>query len=135
VYIIALITDVDGTIARRWNATTKFGAVFDPVVDALFMIVAFGSLIALSELAIVPVAAYIVSVLLRAVPSLAHFKTTKTAASTMLSKGIAFCGFSAVVLGTLSTPHWVTSSVLVFGTVANIVLTLSWMRKGLFQIG
>lgn len=133
VYLLALLTDVDGMIARRWNAETAFGAFFDPVVDALFMMFALGSLVWLGAAPLIPVALYFVSVLFRALPSLAHFRVQKNAASTLLSKTIAFCGFGSVVLATLGTPLLVTASLLVLGAGANVVLTLSWLKKGRFS--
>jgi cardiolipin synthase (CMP-forming) len=134
IYIGALITDIDGHIARRYGGVTKFGAVFDPVVDALFMIVALGMLISLGRVGLAPVAAYVVSVAFRALPSLAHFRATQLPASTILSKTIAFCGFSTVVLATLGVPLLVTAIILAVGTVSNIILTIDWLRRGKFSL-
>jgi phosphatidylglycerophosphate synthase len=119
-------------IARKWNAHTAFGAVFDPVVDAIFMTAALGSLVVLGYAPIVPVAAYFVSVLFRALPSLAHFRETKTAASSKLSKAIAFCGFGSVLLATLQFSQALIGAILVFGALANVFLTVSWLRHGKF---
>jgi phosphatidylglycerophosphate synthase len=134
VYLLALMTDLDGTVARRWNAQTAFGAFFDPVVDAVFMILALGSLVFLGAAPLIPVALYFVSVLFRALPSLAHFRSQKNAASTVLSKAIAFCGFGSVVLATLGTPLIVLTTILLVGTAANIVLTLSWLKNDRFAL-
>lgn len=42
IYIIAGITDVlDGYLARKWNLTTAFGRITDPVVDKVLVVGAF----------------------------------------------------------------------------------------------
>jgi len=41
-FVIAGLTDiVDGHIARRWNATSKFGRIIDPLVDKVLVCGAF----------------------------------------------------------------------------------------------
>ncbi|MFC1704822.1 CDP-alcohol phosphatidyltransferase family protein [Nanoarchaeota archaeon] len=40
--VLALLTELDGTVAKKLNQTTHFGANFDPLVDA---VVIFSSLI------------------------------------------------------------------------------------------
>ena len=41
-YIVAGITDVlDGYLARRWNLTTAFGRILDPVMDKILVVGAF----------------------------------------------------------------------------------------------
>jgi len=41
-FVIAGLTDVvDGHIARRWNATSKFGRIIDPLVDKILVCGAF----------------------------------------------------------------------------------------------
>ncbi len=43
-FVIAGLTDmVDGYIARRWNATSKFGRMIDPLVDKILVCGAFVS--------------------------------------------------------------------------------------------
>ena len=45
VYIIAGITDVlDGYLARKWNVTSAFGRISDPVVDKVLVVGAFAML-------------------------------------------------------------------------------------------
>lgn len=42
IFVIAGLTDVvDGHIARRWNATSKFGRMIDPLVDKVLVCGAF----------------------------------------------------------------------------------------------
>lgn len=50
IYVIAASTDwVDGFLARRWNATTRWGAILDPIADkvlitgAILGVLAWGS--------------------------------------------------------------------------------------------
>jgi CDP-diacylglycerol--glycerol-3-phosphate 3-phosphatidyltransferase len=42
IFVIAGLTDiVDGHVARRWNATSKFGRMIDPLVDKVLVCGAF----------------------------------------------------------------------------------------------
>lgn len=46
VFIIAAITDaLDGHLARKWNAITRFGRIMDPMADKLLVIGAFFMLV------------------------------------------------------------------------------------------
>lgn len=46
VFILAAITDaLDGHLARKWNAVTRFGRIMDPMADKLLIIGAFTMLI------------------------------------------------------------------------------------------
>lgn len=134
IYIIALITDLDGAIARRYKWTTKFGAVYDPTVDGLFLVVGGVLLLGAERLALFPLAAYYVSALFRLVPSLVHLRVTKSVQTTRLSKATAFCGYGAIVLAALNAPLVFTSTILVIGAVVNTGLTVRWIRRGRFVL-
>lgn len=42
IFIVAAITDfLDGKLARRWNAVTRFGRVMDPFADKILVLAAF----------------------------------------------------------------------------------------------
>lgn len=44
--VIAALTDLyDGMLARRWNVVTKFGAMADPLMDKVFYLVVFPTLL------------------------------------------------------------------------------------------
>ncbi len=46
IFLLAAITDfLDGWFARRWNQTTRLGALLDPIADKLLMSAAFISLV------------------------------------------------------------------------------------------
>jgi CDP-diacylglycerol---glycerol-3-phosphate 3-phosphatidyltransferase len=46
IFLVAAITDfLDGWFARRWNQTTRMGALLDPIADKLLMSAAFISLV------------------------------------------------------------------------------------------
>lgn len=38
IFLLGLASDLDGAIARRLNQVTKFGGIFDPVADGIFII-------------------------------------------------------------------------------------------------
>ncbi len=47
-FITASLTDyIDGTLARRWNQVSKFGAMLDPIADKAMVVIALGVLLAL----------------------------------------------------------------------------------------
>ncbi len=50
--VISSVTDLfDGLLARKWNVTSRLGAVFDPMMDKVFFIIVFPTLTALLFLA------------------------------------------------------------------------------------
>ena len=50
--IVSSVTDLfDGLLARKWNVTSRLGAVFDPMMDKVFFIIVFPTLTALLFLA------------------------------------------------------------------------------------
>jgi len=136
VVAVAGLTDlVDGTIARRFDRPTKFGAALDPVADGVFygsvaLGLAFGGAYPYWLAAIV-IARYAlpalvggVLVLLGKLPSLRHtfFGQLSTALIAVLLGGLALFRF-------LSFP---TSSLLfVTEVVIPVVTLLAWIELGL----
>ena len=46
--IVSSVTDLfDGLLARKWNVTSRLGAVFDPMMDKVFFIIVFPTLTAM----------------------------------------------------------------------------------------
>ena len=46
--IVSSVTDLfDGMLARKWNVTSRLGAVFDPMMDKVFFIIVFPTLTAM----------------------------------------------------------------------------------------
>ncbi|MBC6438460.1 MAG: CDP-diacylglycerol--glycerol-3-phosphate 3-phosphatidyltransferase [Rhodobacteraceae bacterium] len=47
-FVGAALTDyIDGTLARRWNQVSKFGAMLDPIADKAMVVIALAVLLAL----------------------------------------------------------------------------------------
>ena len=45
--VVSSVTDLfDGLLARKWNVTSRLGAVFDPMMDKVFFIIVFPTLTA-----------------------------------------------------------------------------------------
>lgn len=54
--LVCYLTDsIDGILARKWNASTFFGALFDGVADKLFTIINFIVLYLITPYAIIPI--------------------------------------------------------------------------------
>ena len=54
--LICYLTDsIDGILARKWGASTFFGALFDGVADKLFTIVNFIVLYLITPYALIPI--------------------------------------------------------------------------------
>jgi phosphatidylglycerophosphate synthase len=136
VVAVAGLTDlVDGTIARRFDRPTKFGAALDPVADGIFYgAVALG--LALGDvyplwLALVVILRYVVPavvggvlVLLRRLPSLRHtfFGQLSTALIAVLLGGLAL--FPGLGLPTSSLR-------LAAEVVIPVVTLVAWVELGL----
>lgn len=133
-YIVALITDIDGTIARKIGATSAFGAIYDPVVDAIFMLTGFYLLVNEGHLVLWPVLLFLGVAVIRYVLSAIHYTQERRVQSTILSKTIGFSGFIGMLLGTMQAPHIVTTSVLVLGALANCLLTVTWLTQKRFSL-
>ncbi len=133
-YLFALLTDIDGSIARKFNVTSRFGAILDPTVDAIFMFIGLSLAVYQGAVWVVPAGIYIASAALRGLPSLIHLRNTRTVQSTLLTKTVAFCGFFSVLFGTLRAPVWSTSILLFVGAIANVSITYHWMRSGVFSL-
>ena len=52
VFILAIITELDGTVARKFHQETAFGAIYDPLVDAVFFLGGVIALIVMSKLSL-----------------------------------------------------------------------------------
>lgn len=128
-YIIALITDIDGTVARHMQATSSFGSFYDPAVDATFMVIAFGVLVKSGSILLLPVVIYLCATLFRLLPALLYFKRVKKVRTTLLSKTIAFSGYTSVLLATFAVSTIVTTTLLLVGATAHIILGAVWFRR------
>jgi phosphatidylglycerophosphate synthase len=127
-YIVAFITDIDGTIARKIGATSKFGSLYDPLVDATFMITALCLLVWKGQILLWPVVIYLAAVLFKAIPATLFLKKHKRVRSEIVSKAISFAGVLTVILGTMRVPFWITTSVLLLGTVLQSIMAIRWLR-------
>lgn len=55
IFVLASLTDLlDGYLSRKWNVTTKFGALMDPIADKLLVVTALALLIAANNTHIIP---------------------------------------------------------------------------------
>ncbi|MCK4499660.1 CDP-alcohol phosphatidyltransferase family protein [Candidatus Babeliales bacterium] len=55
-FSFGIVTDfLDGFLARKFNAETQFGALFDPVADKIFLVSSFAAIVFSSPIPLVPV--------------------------------------------------------------------------------
>ena len=52
-FFAAIATEIDGTVARRFKQETDFGAVYDPIVDGIFIAAGFVALLIVGVLPVV----------------------------------------------------------------------------------
>lgn len=133
-YVIALLSDLDGTVARRLKATSRFGSFYDPSVDAVFMVTAFLLLFVRGSVELAPLAIYWASALARLVFTLANYRVERELRSTYVSKTIAFSGYLSVLLATAGAALVVTSALLLAGAIANIALTVFWLADDRLRV-
>lgn len=63
--LISYLTDfIDGTLARKYNASTFFGAIFDGVVDKLLTIINFIILYLITPYSLIPIALEILTLMI-----------------------------------------------------------------------
>ncbi|MEP7365979.1 MAG: CDP-alcohol phosphatidyltransferase family protein [Acidobacteriota bacterium] len=43
-FFVAVTDSIDGWVARRWQLTTRFGAILDPIADKLLLVTIYASL-------------------------------------------------------------------------------------------
>jgi cardiolipin synthase (CMP-forming) len=129
VFFIATVSDIDGTVARKIGAASKFGSFYDPIVDAMLLLTAAVLLLTQGSLALWAVAIYSVSVVFKLIPLRAHYQKHNAVKNSFISKAIAFtASYFVAFLGTLSVSTTITSTLLVIGAVGNIGLSLLWLK-------
>jgi cardiolipin synthase (CMP-forming) len=142
VVAVAGVSDlVDGTIARRFDRPTKFGAALDPIADGFFFGAVASGLAAgglyPAWLAVLVVLRYLVPsivglvlILLRRLPSLRHtfFGQLSTALVAVLLGGLALFRFLSIPTDGL---------LLVTEVVLPIATVLAWIELGrtAFELG
>ena len=118
----ASLTDVlDGWLARRRNAVSRWGALIDPIADRIFVLAAFGALVAGDRLQ--PVHAAVL--LLRDVMVVIGFFTARaipwlrgvTFRARPLGKAVTVLQLGTL-LAALLAPAWVTPLVILVGALA-----------------
>ena len=127
--LVAILSDVDGTVARKIGATSKFGALYDPLVDATFIIVGLGILVQKGEVWWLAVVAFLLAALIKAIPQFFYFKRHKEVKSVILSKTAGMIGFVAVIVGAWGVPMIVTTVLLGIGTVIYLLLGILWIYQ------
>jgi len=125
-YFVALVTDLDGTVARSIKATTTFGAIYDPVVDAAFMLGGFALLLQHSRIAALPVYIFLAAAVYKFIPQLMYLLRNKRVKSTYVSKALGFAGFGSVLLATFGAPEIITTLILVLGAAGYFFLGTYW---------
>jgi cardiolipin synthase (CMP-forming) len=125
-FIIALITDVDGTVARSIGATSKFGALFDPIVDIIFAITATAVLVHYNSMQLWAVLVYFASVLVKFTYMQYYFRKNKKVKSSIVSKTVANSASIAIVLASAGTPLFVSTIFLLIGAIGNGWLAVYW---------
>ena len=69
--LISYLTDfIDGTLARKYNASTFFGAIFDGVVDKLLTIINFIILYLITPYSLIPIALEILTLMINIIKSM-----------------------------------------------------------------
>jgi cardiolipin synthase (CMP-forming) len=135
VVVVAGVSDlVDGTIARRFDRPTKFGAALDPIADGFFFGAVASGLAAgglyPAWLAVLVVLRYLVPsvvglllILARRLPALRHtfFGQLSTALIAVLLGGLALFRFLSVPTGGL---------LLVTEVVLPVATLLAWIELG-----
>ena len=88
--LLAAITELDGTIARRYNQVTVYGSILDPVVDGIFLTSGFIALILVGKISILLLAILGLTNLPRLIYMRLHMKKNGDVKSSALSKTSAF---------------------------------------------
>ncbi len=66
VFVVVILTELDGTVAKKLHQETKFGAVYDPLVDALFMGSGAIALIVMNKVSLFLIALFVLANIPRA---------------------------------------------------------------------
>jgi cardiolipin synthase (CMP-forming) len=127
--LVAMVSDVDGTIARKIGATSKFGALFDPLVDAAFALIAYGFLIIAGWLWLWPTAFFVVAAIYKSIPQTAYLRRHGAVRSVKESKTMGMVGFGTVVIAAFGAPLWLSATTLVLGGIGYILIGTRWLRE------
>lgn len=134
VFVVAMATDqVDGWLARRWNQTSAFGSLLDPIADKVLVMSALVMLVAESVAPAWMVAAIIAREFLVAGLRLAALERGITIAVRDLGKlktwaqavAVAVCGMAAAGAWSNDVGWWV----LLFAVALTLVSGLDYARE------
>lgn len=125
--LLAMLTDLDGTVARAIGGTSKFGSLFDPIVDVIFEIIGFTVLLLVHALAIAPVVFFVAATAFKAIPQTRYLRVHGKVKSILVSKTMGMVGFGSVVAAAFGAPLWCTSIALTLGAAGYVVLGVRWL--------
>ena len=95
VMVLALVTELDGTVARKTNTASKFGKLYDPVVDGTFLGAGWLTLLYLGKMPLIPLAIFVVIYLISLTIVARIYKIKKDVTVTPLMR---FSGFIASLM-------------------------------------
>lgn len=138
-YIIGSITDgLDGWIARRWNQTTEFGAMIDPIADKIFVITVMLMLVATGKIGGVMVLAVVIIIVREFVVSGLREFLGPRGVSLPVSKLAKWkTALQMIALGVLIVAPYITlgilaGNLLLLGATALTVITgWAYLKTGL----
>ena len=126
--LIAILSDMDGTVARKIGATSSFGALYDPIVDATFMVVAFAALVYSGKVWWWPVAIFFAAVIFKTLPQTLYLRKHGKVKSVFASKTMGLIGFGSVIVGAFGFPAIISALALLVGALGYAILGILWLR-------
>jgi len=85
-FILAALTELDGTIARKFKQDTEFGKIYDPLVDGFFIGCALLALLYVNKISLLLVVLLVLVNIPRVVLIKLFYTKSKKVSSTKLSK-------------------------------------------------
>ncbi|SRR3989338_5207135 len=131
VFVIAITTEIDGTVARKLNQATAFGAVYDPIVDGIFAGGGIIALLAINKLPLLLIALLVAANIPRLIFMYLFHKKWGKFGSTIWTKLSGLLGTLIIPLAILDFPYLYEYiiGVIILTTILMIGVGKEYFRK------
>jgi phosphatidylglycerophosphate synthase len=131
VFVLAVATEIDGTIARKFNQETHFGAVYDPLIDGVFTGLGILALLYLEKVSLLMISLLVLANIPRMILMKLFYKRRKKFYSTRWTKFSGLLIFFIIPLALVNFMYlnWFIGGVILLTIVLMINVAWKYYKK------